>query len=147
MAIGKEASPSSDVFAIGVTLWQALAGRRLFEGDYLEVFKKIMNADIAPLGPLRPDIPGAMVEVVHGALEANPANRFLSAKEMAQALAGVLRSVSRVTEETLGFSVAETRARLTGKPEDLPRGSMTSVRVDVESTVPTVPGLKLPPRK
>jgi len=124
MTIGKEASPQSDVFAMGVTLWQALAGRRLFEGDYLEMFRKIMHAEIAPLAPLREDIPGTLIEVVHHALEPVPANRFLSAKEMAQALAAVLRTVPRITDEVLGQSVADTRSRLTGKPMPPVRGSM-----------------------
>jgi len=147
MTIGKEASPQSDVFAMGVTLWQALAGRRLFEGDYLEMFRKIMHGEITPLAPLRPDVPGALVEVVHHALEPVPANRFLSAREMAQSLAAVLRSVPRVTDGTLGLSVAETRARISGKPLPPVRGSMsTQMEISVVTDDPAGGTPKIRPR-
>lgn len=76
--------PASDQFATGSVMWEALVGRKLFDGanDY-ETFVKLRECQVQPLRPLRPDVPLSFVQAVNRALKADPAERFGSAREMA----------------------------------------------------------------
>lgn len=109
---GKQATPLSDVFAMGTVLWEALAGCRLFAGaDDLEVFKKVKNADIPPLGQQRDGLPTDLVAAIHKALARDPANRFASAREFAMALSVLLGGAknSERAQSLLGQAVGEVR--------------------------------------
>jgi len=100
-------------------LWEALTGERLFEGQTdLDVFKQIRNCAPRPLQPLRPDAPPALVAAIERALCKDPTQRYASAREMAFALAEVLRSsaVSTDAQQALGTNVIEARGRLAGRP-------------------------------
>ncbi len=114
LARGGRATPTSDVFALGVTLWEALAGRRLFPGATpLEVIKAISAWNIPELQGIRPDLPQPVAGVVLRALERAPADRWQDAGEMLSALE---RSLSRLADPTdpgrLGLSVTRARTRL-----------------------------------
>jgi serine/threonine-protein kinase len=109
---GQRPSPRSDQFAAGSVLWEALVGRKLFDGqnDY-EIYKKLRDGQVQPLRPLRRDIPRELAAVIHRALAADENKRFASAREMAAHLVEVLRSnrAPRDLHEALGESAAEAR--------------------------------------
>ena len=70
---GGDATPAADVWAVGVMLWEALAGRHPFwRGSMLETARAI-EAGARPLGELRPDLPKRLLRLVDGALSTNPA--------------------------------------------------------------------------
>ncbi|RMH38711.1 MAG: serine/threonine protein kinase [Deltaproteobacteria bacterium] len=112
---GARPTPATDQFAAGTVLWEALVGRRLFDGatDF-EVYKKMREAQIQPLRPLRPDVPKGLVAVVMRALSANEADRYPSVREMARQLALVLKEhrARRDLHVQLGREVVEARANL-----------------------------------
>ncbi|HET7352548.1 MAG TPA: serine/threonine-protein kinase [Gaiellaceae bacterium] len=84
---GGEATPAADVWAVGVMLWEALAGRHPFwRGSMLETARAI-EAGARPLGELRPDLPKRVLRVVDSSLATNPARRP-TAKDLAEALRG-----------------------------------------------------------
>lgn len=90
VTLGKPNSFASDLFSMGVVMWEMLVGTRLFEArNDLDVFKKIRACQVPPLGPLRPDVPLAMAAIISRALSLDPAKRYASAGEMATALARV----------------------------------------------------------
>src|SRR5947209_19839081 len=83
--VGGEATPAADVWAVGVMLWEALAGRHPFwRGSMLETARAI-EAGARPLGEFRPDLPKRLLRLVDSALSTNPARRP-SARELADAL-------------------------------------------------------------
>lgn len=114
VSTGKQATPLSDVFSVGTCMWEALTGRRLFDGRTdLAVFKQIRSGEIKPLAPLRPDVPPRLVAAVHRALSKEPADRFGSARQMAGELAAVLQSADAGDLQVeLGRSVAEAKRRV-----------------------------------
>lgn len=114
LARGGKASAQSDVFALGVTLWEALAGRRLFAGNTpIEVIKSIQAWKIPSLALLRPDVPEGMVKLVERAIARDTATRFATARDMRRALAAVLRPLPDPVDATrLGVSVTAARERL-----------------------------------
>ena len=111
---GAKPSARSDIFALGVVLWEAIAQRRLFTGkNDLEVLLAVRKGDIPDLRGERADIPPALGEVIQNSLTANPDERFQTAREMARALASVLRSTTEQADaEPLGASVRAARVRL-----------------------------------
>src|SRR5207237_3229497 len=72
---GGEATPAADVWAVGVMLWGARAGRHPFwRGSMLETARAI-EAGARPLGELRPDLPKRLLRLVDSTLSTNPARR------------------------------------------------------------------------
>ena len=90
-AHGKEVDARADVFSLGIVLWEMLARRRLFlgENDYSTV-KLIQTANIPRLAPLNPEVDMAFEEILLKALAREPENRYQSARELGDALAGYL---------------------------------------------------------
>lgn len=119
---GLEASPRSDVFSLGIVLWEVLASRPLFKGKTdIESLKNIIACKVPPLAEIRPDLPPPLVDAIGRALERDPRRRFQSAREMFLALARVLRRVAEPTDaQPLGESVALARQRLGMPARDLP---------------------------
>jgi hypothetical protein len=84
---GGEATPAADVWAVGVMLWEALAGRHPFwRGSMLETARSI-EAGARPLAELRPDLPKRLLRLVDSTLAKNPARRP-TARDLADALRG-----------------------------------------------------------
>jgi serine/threonine-protein kinase len=85
---GEPASPRSDIYSVGVVLYEALAGAKPFTGDTpLAVAMAAVHDDPEPLGQRRLDVEPALAAVVARAMQRDPAARFASAAEMEQALA------------------------------------------------------------
>ncbi|HEV7888938.1 MAG TPA: serine/threonine-protein kinase [Acidimicrobiales bacterium] len=86
---GRPSSASSDLYAAGVILYEALAGRQAFAGDTpVSVAYAVQHTSPEPLGSLRPDLPAPLVAVVEKAMHRDPAGRFHDAGELAGALSG-----------------------------------------------------------
>lgn len=80
-ANGLEVDARSDIFSLGVILWELLAGRRLFAGETdLETLKRVQEAHIPPLGPLCADLHPELEAMVRRALAADRDERYASAR-------------------------------------------------------------------
>ncbi len=92
-AMGEEVDARADVFALGVVLWEMLAGRRLFLGetDYHTV-KLVQAAEVPSLAPFHPDVDEAFEAVLRKALARDRRDRYQTAREMGDALASYLFS-------------------------------------------------------
>ena len=86
-ARGASADVRMDVFAAGVTLYYALAGRRPFEGKTAsELLAAVKKQPPIPLDALCPELDLDLVRVVERALSKDPAARFATAKAFLEAL-------------------------------------------------------------
>lgn len=90
-ANGLEVDARADIFAIGIVLWEMLAGKRLFwgENDYATV-KLIQKANVPRLAPINREVDEAFEEVLFKALARDPSQRFQSAREFGDALSDYL---------------------------------------------------------
>ena len=105
---GNPATPASDLYAVGVLLYEALAGKSPFTGDTpLAVVESISRGVVEPLGELRHDVDPAIVAVVERAMRQDPKSRFASASEMATALVAATDQSRRAIadEPTVGIAI------------------------------------------
>ncbi len=80
----------SDLFSLGVLLWELAAGRRLFTGrNVLEILHAVANAPVPAPSSIAAGVPGAFDALVLRALQRDVERRFQSAPEMARALLAV----------------------------------------------------------
>ncbi|MBX3184764.1 MAG: serine/threonine protein kinase [Polyangiaceae bacterium] len=92
LVLGVNPSAQSDLFSLGVVLWEVLSGRRLFDAKTdIEVVDLIREARVPMLSVDRPDLPLALTQIVHCSLARRPEERFNSAREMMQDLVMALR--------------------------------------------------------
>jgi len=92
-ASGAPVDRRSDLFSLGVVLYELLAGEELFAGDSpIEVMEEVRRAQIGPPSAKKPEIPRVLDEVVAKALARNPKNRFGDARSFDRALDGAMRS-------------------------------------------------------
>jgi eukaryotic-like serine/threonine-protein kinase len=84
---GHEVTRSADVYAMAVILWEMLAGQRLFgaEND-AAVMAQVLAGVTDPPGRHAPDLPARLDALVMKGLALRPADRFESAREMAELL-------------------------------------------------------------
>jgi eukaryotic-like serine/threonine-protein kinase len=123
-ASGKPVSPATDVYSLGVVLWELLVGDVPFSGEnFVAVALRHVNDPPPPLRKLRPDVSPRLAAVVERALAKDPALRFPS---MA-ALAAELRACLAELDD--GAPVEDDAAlTLVTKPAAAPRASRASRR-------------------
>jgi len=91
VATGQDVDQRADIFALGVCLWEMLAGRRLFLGDTdYETVQAVSNADVPSLVGVHPEVDPQFESLLLKALARDPDNRYPSAREFGDALASYL---------------------------------------------------------
>jgi eukaryotic-like serine/threonine-protein kinase len=118
-ALGKEVDPRTDIFAVGIILWEMLSGRRLFLGDTdFATVKLVQQAMVPSLSRINPKVPMDLEVIINKALARDPAQRHQSAREFAVALNEFLyrqgRPVGSFSIESLVLSTIKERQR--GRP-------------------------------
>jgi serine/threonine-protein kinase len=111
----REITPRSDVYALGVVLYEMLTGDPPFTGSTAQaVVARVLTEAPRPILPQRHTIPPEVEGAVLTALEKLPADRFASAAEFAQALAarGTGGSMARTTATAARTAAPAARPRL-----------------------------------
>ena len=91
-ATGRDLDRRSDLFGMGVILWEVLAGRRLFRADSDgATLSRILVEPVPVLSDHAPDIPGGLVDATMTALARDPADRHATAADMADAIEQSIR--------------------------------------------------------
>jgi serine/threonine-protein kinase len=118
----KRVSRAVDIYAAGVVLWEATAGRRLFAGGpQPELLGQILLSQIQPPSSANPSLPSAIDEVVMRALSRDPAARFPTALAMAKAV-----------EAAFGVSPAREVGAWVGAEAQAELGRRAELVTDVE---------------
>lgn len=84
---GQPGDARSDVFALGVVMFEMIAGRRPFAGDTAwSTMNATVNTEAPDIARLRPDTPAALARIVARALAKRPDDRYPTARELAKDL-------------------------------------------------------------
>jgi len=84
---GEPASVQSDIYAVGVVLYEALSGCKPFEADTpIAIMRAVEAHDVVPLSQACPDLDPGLVATVERAMAKDPGERFASASDMIAAL-------------------------------------------------------------
>jgi serine/threonine-protein kinase len=95
-AQGNAVDHRTDIFAVGIILWELLAGRRLFLGETdLETVRQVQRAEVPPIRQFNPHVTAELERVIARGLAADPAKRYGSAREFARDLNRVSFQLSR----------------------------------------------------
>jgi serine/threonine-protein kinase len=120
---GEKLTAQSDVYSLGVVLFQALTGRLPFEATRVADFAHMhLTAPVPLASSLNPSVPFALDAVLLRAMAKDPSQRFADAGEFRNALQEVLASLNTVTEAVP--SIPETTVPL---EEEAQKGEERSV--------------------
>jgi serine/threonine protein kinase len=130
---GEEATPATDVYALGVVLYQFLTGRLPYEGSTLaELAVRQQNERPLPPSTYNDEVPEALGAAVLRALEGDPSRRYASASELAGGLQLGLQGEDvtlpfddDVPTRMLGGETATRRLDQTAQTEYRPAPSQT----------------------
>jgi serine/threonine-protein kinase len=76
----------ADIFAVGMMLWEAAAGRRFWAGfSTSEIHHRLLAGDL-PRETAPPDVPEGVLDIIQQAMEPDPGRRFATAHAMRQAI-------------------------------------------------------------
>ncbi len=92
---GGDGDRRSDIFSLGVVLWEAITLRRLFKGDTDdETMAQVLESEIPTPSSVNGDVAPRYDAVVMKALARDPAQRYQTAKQLADDLEEILREVN-----------------------------------------------------
>lgn len=103
-ANGQRVDARSDVFSVGAVLYGLLTGKRAFRGSTLaDTFARVKSGDFVPVREVDPAISRPLAAICNTALSPDPARRFRTAAQMAEALRDALEPLGE-SEVRAAFS-------------------------------------------
>ena len=95
-ATGERADDRSDIYGLGIVLYQMLTGAPPFDGESAQqILMKQATVEPVPIRQVRNDVPEALAVVLHRMLEKDPAQRYQTAEDASQAIVHALPSAAR----------------------------------------------------
>jgi eukaryotic-like serine/threonine-protein kinase len=136
----EEPDRRSDLFALGVILYEMLTTRRLYANrEGTEGAHRTLNEPPPDVGEIRPDAPPALVELLFDLLAKDPKDRPKTAREVARRLEAIgaessssegLLEITEYMETTFGAERAEMRERVARGLEEVDPVAAQSMRAD-----------------
>ena len=141
---GEEAMPSSDVYSLGVVLYQMLAGKLPYEtGSLTELALRQQEGDPQPLSELNAEVGPALDRVVARTLASDPALRYSTARELRVAIEEAANG--RDADVTLALATAAAQRTAPPQPETVATRHMAPPPAAPPQAAP--PPVAPPPRR
>ena len=124
---GELVSPQSDIYSLGIVLYEALTGVRPFDGpNQAAVALERLRVSPRPLREVRPDLPASLDAIVMRALERDPAARYPSAAEFAGELERFrVSELGGIRRRGIGARAVRTRGAPTAAARSLAAGAVS----------------------
>ena len=134
----KHVDPRSDVWSLGIVLYEVLVGAPPFTGDTMpEIVAKILQSPLPSLRALRPDVPAEFEQVIARCTAKDPIARFADVADLARALVAFAPDAARSADRAariLGLSGAPstdspaTAGAVAGSPWSVKEGARSEAR-------------------
>jgi serine/threonine protein kinase len=155
---GEQPDRRTDIYSLGVTLYEMVSGRPPFEADSaMTLMMMHVNDPVPNPKKLNPDVPDGLVTVINKALAKDPSDRYQTAAQMAAALrnalsAGASASKGTMVEESpikpgMGTTVEKPAMGTYVESTPLPAGRGTMVESPAPSSVYSTPSAPSAPPK
>ena len=120
-AQGLPVDGKTDIFAVGIILWELLAGRRLFMGETdLETVRMVQQAKVPSIRAINPKVSVELERVMMKALAGDPAARYQTARDFGRDLNNMLFHMGRAVSS---FDIAQLVEPIRLEREDKKRRS------------------------
>ena len=98
----------SDIFAMGIVLWELLAKTRLMTGDSAAgTLHRLVNQPIPRVSSVRPDVDPVLDDIIARSLEKDPADRYQTAQDMRDALEAYIADMGKsIRQDDIGRRVS-----------------------------------------
>ncbi|HYO16926.1 MAG TPA: protein kinase [Thermoanaerobaculia bacterium] len=139
---GRPVDPRSDIFSLGIILYEMAAGvRPFYGGSSASLVSSILRDDPLPLSGVREALPSALEAIVARCLAKRPQDRFQTAAELRQALRALQRELELGTAATAAPAPWSSSASALSAATAPTLTSATSITLP---SVPTLPTLQAP---
>lgn len=98
---GEMIDSRSDIFSIGILLYEMLSGRRMYEGDTATLIQKCLTVDYKPLRSISPDLPPELYAILDKSLERDRELRYQSCAEMQSDVEDLMFSMAQRSDSKL----------------------------------------------
>jgi serine/threonine-protein kinase len=130
MKLAKDVDPRSDIYSLGVCLYQLLSTKLPFEAPSIaELCLKVLSQDAVPLRSVRPEIPIGLETIVHKALARERADRHQSVAALASELETYADVTGKLSAQRVR-SVRQSSAELPAAPPSAPDAAPTQAIPD-----------------
>lgn len=136
--LGKPVTRQVDVYAAGVLLWELLTNEKLFAADDPRVISAaVLRGEIKPPSAVNPSVPGELDAIVLKATSRDLAERYLTAREMLNALEDIAKVspgiVGRASDDDVGRWVRRMTAKKLAERAAILRNESSAAPVDSSS--------------
>ena len=136
---GNELDGRSDLYSVGVSLYELVTGTRPFQGksDFDIMVAQLQQVPMAPI-QVMPDLPRALNDIIMISLEKDPARRFQSAEAFSAALGSITQTLHATPVQASGG--AGMRSAVTAFAAPTIQASATGLMAAQTTPVPPTPG-------
>ncbi|MGA1796432.1 MAG: protein kinase domain-containing protein [bacterium] len=135
-ALGKGIDHRSDLFSIGIVLYEMVTNRQMFSGDTFEAYAKVREAAYEPPEKVKKDLPPSVCRILHKALAKEPSRRYQSGDAM---LSDIERCMSECAFQPNDRTLAQYMKKLFGRDAGAEERAMRdAVLLDPEESPKTV---------
>lgn len=103
---GKTVDGRSDIYSLGVTLYEVLTGKPPYEADTaVSMLMKIIKGDFLPIGESNPDVPKPIRDLVEKMMQTDPQNRYANTDELLKAIRAAEKAIALPETAVSGAAV------------------------------------------
>ncbi|HZR09070.1 MAG TPA: serine/threonine-protein kinase [Myxococcales bacterium] len=130
----------ADVFALGVVLYEMIAGQRPWEGDSeVSLIGRIISEEPRPLASARPDAPAGLVAVIDRALAKDREARYASCHDLQADLEALLVMLGQNISAARISDFAKAYAEPAAAPDESTGAAMQALEAEMNGTGPVAP--------